>query len=109
MKEIIMMSQVQWGIFILIVLALLLNFITKALLIKAGIYKRVYKQKRLDGDKVKGGLFMIGLSGLFIAAIKFSLGFWITVLSFFVLLGVIQIFSGLFLSNKSWKSYKYWD
>lgn len=109
MKEILMLTQVQLGIFILIVLALTFNFITKVLLIRAGIYKRVYKQKRLDGDKVKGGLFMVALSGLFIAAVKFSLGFWITVLLFFILLGVIQIFSGLFLSSKSWKSYKYWD
>ena len=109
MKEILMMNQVQLGIFALVVLALVLNFIIKLCLIKAGIYKRIYKQKRLDGSKIKGGVFLMGLSGLFIAAIKYDLGFLMTVLLLIILIGVTQVISGLFLSSKSWKSYKYWD
>ncbi|QNO14437.1 hypothetical protein HYG86_06450 [Alkalicella caledoniensis] len=107
--EILSEQYVQLGIFILILVGLLLNFCIKMELIKQGIYKKVYKQRRIDWEKFKGGVWVIGIAGLFLARHFYSWNFWITFLAFFIFVGLTQVFSGLFLSNRSWKSRKYWD
>ncbi len=101
--------QVGMAIFILVLVALFLNFLTKIYLIKAGIYKRVHKQKRIDWEKLKAGVFLVGFGGLFVASFKYGWGFGGTILAIIIFIGATQILSSLFLSRRSWKSYKYWD
>lgn len=107
--EILMMEQVQLGIFAIIVLALVLNFIVKLCLIRAGIYKRIYKQRKVNWEKFKGGIFLIGFGGLLITAYQYSWRPWLAFLGIICLVGITQVISALFLNSKSWKSYKYWD
>lgn len=107
--EILSEQTVQIGIFALILIGLVLNFIVRLVLIKEGIYKKVYKQRRIDWEKFKGGVWLIGFAGLLIGSYTYSWGVWVTLLSIIAFIGVTQILSGLFLSRKSWKSHKYWD
>lgn len=109
MKEFLMSTNVQIGIFLILFIALTQNFIVKLYMIKSGIYKRVYKQKRIDWEKVKNGIMLLGFAGVLIAKSYLDWSWGITFLAILGFIGLAQMTSGLFWTRRSWKNHKYWD
>ncbi|SHK06250.1 hypothetical protein SAMN02745227_01423 [Anaerobranca californiensis DSM 14826] len=108
MKDFLMNESVQMGIFFLLLVIIVTNFILKMYAIKMGIYKKVYGLWRINWRKIKEGLFLSGFAALFIYTIYHRWNFWLTIGSLIIYVGISKVLSGFF-DIKSWKSKRYWD
>ncbi len=96
-KDLLADRNVQYvllGIGGLIALSMLFNFIVQIILISKGLYKQV-ERRRVDWNKVKGGLTLIMLAVLAYYWQAGALGFWLALFIFLIYIGVQEVMSGL--------------
>ncbi|SET18404.1 hypothetical protein [Anaerobranca gottschalkii] len=108
MMDILMSTNVQIGIFFIILVAIVTNFILKMYAIKMGVYKKIYGLWRINWKKIKEGLFLAGLAGLFLYTIYHRWNFLWILGALIIYVGISQVLSGFF-EFRTWKSKKYWD
>ncbi|HBI55859.1 MAG TPA: hypothetical protein DG577_04055 [Firmicutes bacterium] len=88
----------------IIVLAILLHHFRQMALIRTGLIKKYgIRGRRIDHDKLFGGLFLVALGGVIAAAKYYHISFWLAFWIFVGLLGVSLIVSALLGQDRWYK------